>query len=239
MTLEQLPQNLTFLRASNNMMTTDPDPMKAAPTEEISTESNNATMQSNDASASTSAHAPTFTPATASASAPVSASTNASASSSTTATASGSNFVSTYASASTPASASASTYTSVYDSTLKPAGIPLLPNSFEDTEWLIPPRNETARLKARHAYNQWKQATSPSTHDSTTDFAPDTSSACVLDSDPAPAPASALLQLLHPLMLQPLPKLPPLLQLLPQILFHSQLLLLFLLRLLLQLPTLI
>ena len=45
------------------MMTTDPDPMKAAPTEEILTESNNATMQSNDASASTSAYAPTFTPA--------------------------------------------------------------------------------------------------------------------------------------------------------------------------------
>ena len=84
LTPEQLPQNLKFLCAPKNMMTTDPDPMKAAPTEEILTESNNITMQSNDASASTSAHAPTFTPATASASAPVSASTNASASSSTT-----------------------------------------------------------------------------------------------------------------------------------------------------------
>ena len=45
-------------------------------------------------------------------------------------------------------------------------GIPLLPNSFEETEWLVPPRDDTARLKARHAYDQWKQeAFSLSSHD--------------------------------------------------------------------------
>ena len=45
-------------------------------------------------------------------------------------------------------------------------GVPLLPNSFEETEWLVPPRDDTARLKARHAYDQWKQeAISLSSHD--------------------------------------------------------------------------
>ena len=44
--------------------------------------------------------------------------------------------------------------------------VPLLPNSFEETEWLVPPRDDTARLKARHAYDQWKQETiSLSSHD--------------------------------------------------------------------------
>ena len=44
-------------------------------------------------------------------------------------------------------------------------GVPLLPNSFEETEWLVPPRDDTARLKARHAYDQWKQeAISLSSH---------------------------------------------------------------------------
>ena len=47
--------------------------------------------------------------------------------------------------------------------------IPSLPNSFEETEWLVPPRNDTARLKACHAYNQWKQkAIFLSTHDLST-----------------------------------------------------------------------
>ena len=42
----------------------------------------------------------------------------------------------------------------------------MLPNSFEETEWLVPPRDDTARLKACHAYNQWKQeAISLSSHD--------------------------------------------------------------------------
>ena len=45
----------------------------------------------------------------------------------------------------------------------------LLPNSFEETEWLIPPTNKTACDKARHAYNQWKQEPlSLSTHTCTT-----------------------------------------------------------------------
>ena len=45
------------------------------------------------------------------------------------------------------------------------SGIPLLPNSFEETEWLVPPRDDTARLKACHAYDQWKQeAISLSSH---------------------------------------------------------------------------
>ena len=45
-----------------------------------------------------------------------------------------STYVSTTASTPAPVSASASAYISAYASTLKPAGIPLLPNSFEDTE---------------------------------------------------------------------------------------------------------
>ena len=37
------------------------------------------------------------------------------------------------------------------------SGIPLLPNSFGETEWLVPLWDDTTRLKACHAYDQWKQ----------------------------------------------------------------------------------
>ena len=33
----------------------------------------------------------------------------------------------------------------------------LLPDSFDDTEWLIPPASDTAWDKARQVYDQWKQ----------------------------------------------------------------------------------
>ena len=157
LTLEQLPRYLKFLRASNKMMTTDPDPMKATPTEEISTESNNATTQFNDASASTPASATASDSVSSPDSAPV--------------------FASTTVSAPVPALTSVPATDLAPESSQLPGrsiasehrvgpGIPLLPNSFEETEWLVPPRDDTARLKARHAYDQWKQeAISLSSHD--------------------------------------------------------------------------
>ena len=118
------------------------------------------------AQASTSADASVHTPDTASNSAPATASDIASA------------CVFDLDPAPPPASASAPApaSTSAYVSAFAPAtassdhrigsGIPLIPDSFEETEWLVPPRDDTARLKARHAYNQWKQEViSLSSHD--------------------------------------------------------------------------